>query len=202
MRCCWSSWGSGGDSCRLSGVGCRGGLGVDLKRVLAEVLREYRLPLRGDHGVVHWARVLENGLRLAGETGASEVVVSLFAVLHDSRRLNEHHDPGHGPRAAAFAKQLRGRVYDVSDEEQELLVVACAGHTSERWHADITVQTCWDADRLDLLRVGITPDPARLCTAAARKPDVLRWACERAEAGYEPEVLRGLVCLPEAGFPN
>lgn len=60
------------------------------------------------------------------------MVVSLFAVLHDSRRLNEHHDPGHGPRAAAFAKQLRGRVYDVSDEEQELLVVACAGHTSER----------------------------------------------------------------------
>jgi len=179
-----------------------GGLGVDLKRVLAEVLREYRLPLRGDHGVVHWARVLENGLRLAGETGASAVVVSLFAVLHDSRRLNECDDPGHGPRAAAFAKRLRGRVYEVSDEEQELLVLACAGHTSERWHPDITVQTCWDADRLDLLRVGITPDPARLCTAAARNPEVLRWACERAAAGYEPEVLRGLMCLPEAGFPN
>lgn len=29
------------------------------------------LPWAGDHGVAHWARVLENGLHLAGETGRS-----------------------------------------------------------------------------------------------------------------------------------
>jgi uncharacterized protein len=32
------------------------------------------------------------------------------------------------------------------------------------------VQTCWDADRLDLGRVGIIPRPDRLCTEEARDP--------------------------------
>jgi uncharacterized protein len=40
---------------------------------------------------------------------------------------------------------------------------------------DITVQTCCDADRLDLGRV-VVPDPARLCTSAARDPDMIEWA--------------------------
>jgi len=31
-----------------------------------------------------------------------------------------------------------------------------------------------------LARVGIRTDPRRLCTAAARAPEVLRWAGERA----------------------
>jgi uncharacterized protein len=55
-----------------------------------------------------------------------------------------------------------------------LLQLACAGHTDEQTHPDSTVQTCWDADRLDLGRVGITPEPRRLCTAAAKLADVLK----------------------------
>jgi uncharacterized protein len=42
-----------------------------------------------------------------------------------------------------------------------------------------TIQASWDADRLDLGRVGTTPDPARLCTAAARDPEMFRWAGQR-----------------------
>jgi uncharacterized protein len=34
---------------------------------------------------------------------------------------------------------------------------------------NITVQTCWDADRLDLGRVGIKPDPKRLFTEEGKK---------------------------------
>ncbi len=34
--------------------------------VLKTVLKDYVLPLHGDRGAAHWARVLENGLRLAG----------------------------------------------------------------------------------------------------------------------------------------
>lgn len=49
------------------------------------------------------------------------------------------------------------------------------GHTD----ADITVQTCWDADRLDLGRVGINPAPEKLCTIAARDPEIMEWAYER-----------------------
>lgn len=153
---------------------------VDVRPILEAVLAEYALPLTGDHGVAHWARVLENGLYLAGATGADVEVVRLFAVLHDSRRVNEVTDPGHGPRAAEFARALRGRAFDLPDRAFGLLHRACAGHTSERTDPDVTVRTCWDADRLDLGRVGITPDLAWLGTAEARCPEVIRRAHGRA----------------------
>jgi hypothetical protein len=37
--------------------------------LLQEILRGYVLPWNGYHGVVHWARVLENGLRVAEQHG-------------------------------------------------------------------------------------------------------------------------------------
>src|SRR4051812_30484912 len=100
--------------------------------ILRAVLDEYVLPRDGDHGVAHWARVLENGLRLARETGANVEVVRLFAVLHDSRRVSEFTDPEHGPRAAEFARSLRGQLFDLPHPEFRLLYRACAGHTHER----------------------------------------------------------------------
>ena len=39
--------------------------------VLKSVLDEYALLPDGIHAVVHWARVFENSLRLADETGAN-----------------------------------------------------------------------------------------------------------------------------------
>jgi uncharacterized protein len=164
---------------------------ADIPLILRTVLEDYALPWDGDHGVAHWARVLENGLRLAEETGAVVEVVRLFAVLHDSRRKNEYTDPGHGPRAAEFARTLRGRLFDLPDPEFHLLHRACAGHTHERTHPDVTIRTCWDADRLDLGRVGITPDPRYLCTEVAKRPATIRWADGRATLGVVPEFVRG-----------
>jgi len=160
---------------------------LDLVRVLNKILEDYALPLNGDHGLAHWARVLENGLKLAEETGANVEVVSLFAVLHDSRRLNEYSDPEHGPRAAEFATELRGLFFDLDDREFRLLYRACSGHTHERTHPNITIQTCWDADRLDLGRVGITPHPSRLCTEYAKRSETIAWANGRASFGIVPE---------------
>jgi uncharacterized protein len=160
---------------------------MNLTNVLHAVLTEYDLPLAGIHGVAHWARVLENGLRLADETGANANVVSLFAVLHDSRRRNEDSDPQHGPKAARFARKLRGSAFDLDDDELQLLCHACQGHTYERTHPDKTIQTCWDADRLDLGRVGIVPHASRLCTDVAKRPDVIQWAHRRATSGDVPQ---------------
>lgn len=153
---------------------------MHLKPILQAILDEYALPVGGDHGVGHWARVLENGLRLAEATGANFEVISLFAVLHDSRRLNEDSDPDHGPRAAEFAARLRGHFFVLNDHEFRLLYRACEGHTHERTHPDVTIQTCWDSDRLDLGRVGVTPHPDRLCTAIAKRPETIKWADGRA----------------------
>jgi uncharacterized protein len=52
-----------------------------------------------------------------------------------------------------------------------------------------TIQACWDADRLDLGRVGTTPDPARLWTAAARDPEMFRWAGQRSGGDSVPPVV-------------
>jgi uncharacterized protein len=163
---------------------------ANIPLILHSVLEDYALPWGGDHGVAHWARVFENGLRLAEETGADVEVVRLFAVLHDSRRVNEHTDPDHGPRAAEFARMLRGRLFDLAEPEFRLLHRACAGHTHERTHPDGTIQTCWDADRLDLGRVGITPHPRFLCTEVAKRPATIQWADGRASFGVVPVFVR------------
>jgi uncharacterized protein len=122
--------------------------------------------------------VRANGLRLAEETGANRTIIELFALFHDSQRFNEGRDPDHGKRGAANAEScwVQG-AFQLSDEEFELLYNACWGHTYEDVNNPcITVHTCWDADRLDLGRVGIIPDPNRLFTEQARQQDMINWA--------------------------
>ena len=148
-----------------------------ISRDLSEVIRkEFMLHRDGIHGATHWARVRDNGLRLARLTGANPEVVELFAFLHDLKRLNDGIDPDHGKRAAEFARTLQGSLITLPDEDLESLVFACAYHSDGLTEADITVQTCWDADRLDLGRIGVTPEARYLCTPAAKKPKMIEGA--------------------------
>ena len=151
------------------------------KELLELVRLEFVLSWHSVHGEPHWARVRENGLRLARLTGARLRVVELFALLHDSKRLNDGRDPGHGKRAATFARTLRGSLVQLPDEDFELLACACEYHTDGWTEAEITVQTCWDADRLDLGRIGIRPKARCLCTSAARQPSMIEWAFLRSQ---------------------
>ena len=159
---------------------------MNLAPVVEEILQGYPLSPRGYHGAVHWARVLENGLKLAESTGANAAVVRLFAVFHDSRRENDGSDPDHGRRGADLAAAFRGRLFELPDADFEALYRACEWHTHGRTDPDVTVQTCWDADRLDLGRVGIVPSPLYLCTPAAKSPAVIDWAHARSVGGHEP----------------
>jgi len=134
------------------------------KELIHSILTRYALPWEGIHGVPHWARVLENGRRLSEMTEAKSDVVELFAVFHDSQRVNDGIDDGHGRRGAELARKLRGVDYDLADEDFELLMKACDLHTEGDLDGDITAQICWDADRLDLGRIGITPLKEKLCT--------------------------------------
>lgn len=147
---------------------------------LVRIIRDqFALEWTGIHGAPHWARVRENGLRLAESTGANVRVVELFAFLHDSRRLNDDDDPEHGARASEFASELAGSAFELEATELTLLRMACEGHSDGFTVGDITVLTCWDADRLDLGRVGVRPHPDRLCTEAARDAAMLEWAYRR-----------------------
>lgn len=157
--------------------------------ILGAILAGYTLPVTGIHGVAHWARVLQTGLRLAERTGADADVVTLFAVFHDARRINEGTDPEHGRRGADLAGRLRAEL-GLPDLQWELLRHACTHHTDGTTDGDVTVQTCWDADRLDLWRVGITPGRPRLCTGAARDPEMHAWTRERSLGDHCPEFAR------------
>jgi uncharacterized protein len=156
----------------------------DLAAILGAILDGYILPVDGFHGVVHWARVLDNGLRIAEANGADREVVTLFALFHDSRRVNEDQDDGHGLRGGELARSLRGKLVHLDDHRFDLLYEACRLHTEGHTVGDRTLLACWDADRLDLGRVGITPDPRRLGTKAGRS--LLAWAHVRAVESYEP----------------
>ncbi len=150
----------------------------DLPKILGAIVEGYRLPQRGHHGVTHWARVMQNGLRIAETNGADTEVVKLFALFHDSRRINEHVDNGHGQRGGDFARTLRGSLVHLDDRRFELLYEACRLHTDGLTEAVPTIQACWDADRLDLGRVGITPHKRLLGTEEAQS--MMYWAHNRA----------------------
>jgi uncharacterized protein len=150
------------------------------------ILTQYRLPLFGLHGIDHWARVLENGRRLSSEMDAKLRVVELFAVFHDACRQSDGHDHNHGRRAADFAASLRETIISLDPGDFDLLYHACADHTNGYTEGDVTVQTCWDSDRLDLGRAGIRPHKRYLCTSAAKNPDTIVWADERSRNRWSP----------------
>lgn len=139
-------------------------MGIDFESLWKIVAAPFSRHLTQLHGPEHWRRVERNGLLLSERTGADPDIVRLFAIFHDSRRVNDGHDPGHGARGAEFASVHRGDTFELPDEDFELLEYACIWHTDGTHHDDATIATCWDADRLDLGRVGIIPDPYRMCT--------------------------------------
>ncbi|MEZ5300756.1 MAG: hypothetical protein R3F11_08880 [Verrucomicrobiales bacterium] len=139
----------------------------------------FALPITGIHGIRHWERVQENGLYLAKHAGADRTVVALFAFLHDCCRESEGSDPEHGLRAAAFARSLPASLLRIDAEQLARLTFACEFHEKGQLSDDPTIGACWDADRLDLGRVGRRPNPRFLSTERARKPSVIEWAYKR-----------------------
>lgn len=147
----------------------------------------FQLNWKGVHGLPHWARVRVNGLLLARANGANQRVVELFAFLHDVKREAEFNDPLHGERAADFIKQLPDKLLDINALEKEMLMEACHDHSKGMTEAELTIQTCWDADRLDLGRGGNRPSTTRLCTDQARQPDFLEQAYQRSIYRHQKE---------------
>ena len=141
------------------------------RKAMKIVAPQFRLDLQdGVHGVSHWSRVWVHGQALADTLDVNPCIPAWFAFLHDSQRFNDGRDPQHGARAADFALNLRksGALTELDDREFEHLCEAMRLHSDGYTLAEAAIQACWDADRLDLARVGIDPSPRRLCTAYAR----------------------------------
>lgn len=143
----------------------------DVKKIIEEI-RKYvqsQWKLGSLHGIRHWDRVYENGQKLL-TPDVNPLVVGLFAYLHDSCRVNDGEDLYHGQRAAAWIDTLRNTyLKDVTDEEIALLQKACRLHTTVPRTGNPTIDACFDSDRLDLWRVGTTPNPNKLATEKGKE---------------------------------
>jgi uncharacterized protein len=140
----------------------------------AGLRRNGRLLSVGIRSPAHWLRVLANGRALAALThdaDADAEVVGLFALLHDSRRVNEHRDPQHGERAADFVRQLANQgLLPIEGPRITVLAAACARHELGEVTNHPTIGCCWDADRLELSRLHRRPKPELPSTKAAMSP--------------------------------
>jgi uncharacterized protein len=142
----------------------------------SRALREFRLGLGSVHGPAHWFRVHRIGIFLGMESKADAVVVSAFAAFHDMCRMNDGFDPEHGRRAAERVKSLSRELRICDAAQARALAQACEGHSAGRTTDDPTIGTCWDADRLDLLRLGRIPHARFLSTAVAKSSEAQEYA--------------------------
>ncbi|MCQ2288621.1 MAG: hypothetical protein MJZ74_05940 [Muribaculaceae bacterium] len=138
-----------------------------VKEVREFVISRWRL---GElHGYRHWDRVYDNGRKLLTPE-CNELVVALFAYVHDACRQDDGFDLEHGVRSAQWIETLRDNLLkSLTDDEFHMLQQACLLHTTEHMTGNPTIDACFDADRLDLWRVGITPDPDKLATEKGKQ---------------------------------
>ena len=142
---------------------------IDFERLWEIVSDHCHGDIYSVHGPAHWHRVEQNGLLLASRTKADIAIVRLFAIFHDSCRVNEGTDDGHGARGAIYAAELRGSAFELDDLSFGILQDACIWHTDQDHSADPTIGTCWDADRLDLGRVGMVPNADYMSTTFGKE---------------------------------
>lgn len=133
------------------------------------------------HGVDHWDRVAKFGRMLYQEEADLDVILA-FAYLHDAERVHNGRDINHGQRASGLIDTIRHTQLEaLNDEQINKLKRACALHTIEHGTGDITIDICFDADRMDLPRVGIIPSSQRMATKKGTElvanPQYIEWYC-------------------------
>lgn len=135
---------------------------LDRQQLIDYVAKDWKLD--STHGLSHWLRVEKNGIMLSTPE-VNPYIVTAFAFLHDSCRVDNGYDVQHGVRALTKIDEIRHTILkNFTDQEIDRLKTACRYHTTKARTNDMTVNVCFDADRLDLLRVGILPDPKKMAT--------------------------------------
>jgi uncharacterized protein len=136
------------------------------------------------HGPDHWRRVAMHGISVSRALGVDPMVPYVFGLIHDSHRVDDGYDLGHGRRAAEFVKKRRDTLFSFLNAEQiDDLYRACRFHSDGLRQGSPVVRACWDADRLDLWRVDVQPLPRYMCTDYARRHEVI----DRARCVYVGE---------------
>ena len=143
--------------------------------ILKTIRKQIKIDWWGHHGIRHWARVRRNGRIIAQHVPNIDLtVLDLFAVLHDAGRHDEDEDPYHGYRCAALLRKVyKPEDFGLNLGQYITLLYAIEHHSEQVKPISITVAACWNADRLDIGRVGITPDKRFMCAEALPPDDII-----------------------------
>jgi len=140
---------------------------------------KFVLGINSYHGYDHWKRVLANGNFIATHLKLNQDFVHHFAWLHDCCRENESIDPDHGSRAAKFAMTLYKKEITFPMKLFDRLLYSLTYHNKGMTSDDMLIGTCWDADRLELGRAGIYPDPRYMSTSIGKSEELIELCYER-----------------------
>jgi uncharacterized protein len=138
------------------------------------------------HGPAHWSRVRRFGALLAEREAlpqAARDCVEIFAWVHDLAREHDGGGNEHAIDGADYIDQVVPAVFGaLLPDQTETLRAAIRYHsdgmTAQQasragllpgvaWQQELLIATvgcCWDADRLDLPRVGIVPEARFMST--------------------------------------
>lgn len=150
------------------------------KKTLIKLYNHFRLDINGVHGYNHWVRVVQNGIEISKEMGTSRKQAIIFGFFHDIERYNDDEDPEHGARGADFMLSLKSEI-NLTEKELESVFLGCEGHNFRKNIKDLEIGACWDADRLDLYRSEIIPDPAYLNSTYTKRKDSIEKAMKRSK---------------------
>jgi hypothetical protein len=141
-----------------------------MESILHELMEQFRLYGRTAHGKDHWNKVDRNAVELCRLVPEADLLVARwFAIFHDSCRQDEGSDPKHGHRAATLlTTKYKNGMLGLTEEQFTKLEFACRHHNGSKPVTDPTIGICFDADRLDIIRVGVVPNPKLLSTEAAK----------------------------------
>lgn len=142
---------------------------------LQEIYHERRFLSLPNHGVAHSNRVAAIGHYLCTinkEKGfvVEEDVVIWFAYLHDICRVSDSKDEMHPSKGYAYVNMIRDTwLRHLSDHQFFLLSEAILNHHKIIKYGELTIDTCFDADRLDVARFGVCVSLNRLATDEAKQ---------------------------------
>ncbi len=119
------------------------------------------------HGVSHLRRVAILSGRLANAVGEDVESAVVMGFLHDCARRNDKNDIEHARDSEVLARGLVERFYPHLDVDR--ICEAIAGHADGEVTSDPFTGCLWDADRMELKRIGRTIDLDLLSTKVAKR---------------------------------
>ena len=140
------------------------------------------------HGVAHWTRVHRYGLLLADSLelpDTEKLAIALFGWTHDLARTDDAGGNVHAYDGAKYVQVVTDNLFrDFPNTTLDVVKVAIRYHSDgmnteeaihelaitehSNWSRESVLNVigcCWDADRLDLLRLGIVPNESKMSTA-------------------------------------